>query len=376
MEEKKEIGKVKYGAEPTRHFPRYRIPAYIEIDGKRYKLKDWSLGGCAIYDLPDEYLERKWAVGNLIIPFDTFEVTVKDLKLEFLRRNPDGTVGCRFSELNPDQLSLMQDVIEAYLEGSIVSLDEFVNVVKREDLREALEASRPRPPKRTGTQETIRRVFILLIFFLFSATLIFFLLEALKVRVFTVYSLSSFVDTDLVVLRTPLTGVINLNNIKKGDELKAGQPLGSVLSPYRISVVLNSPVSGTIASIYVKNQEIAKEGDPIVGIVPTGAKFFVRSNIIHKDAEKIKLGQTVTVIFPNGREVEGRVFKITSGPKKAIAQLHSSTPVPVYANPWQYDAIKIEIPQDVVTANDVGETVVVKIDVTPKYLKPLLWWLP
>lgn len=376
MEEKKEVGKVKYRAEPKRHFPRYRIPAYIEIDGKRYKLKDWSLGGCAIYDLPDEYFEKRWAVGNLIIPFDTFEVIVKDLKLEFLRRNPDGTVGCRFTELNPEQISLMQDVIEAYLEGSIVSLDEFINVVRREDLREALEASRPTPPKRSGIQETLRRIFILLTFLLFSATLIIFLLEALKVRVFTVLPLSSFVDTDLVVLRTPITGVVQLDNVKSGDELKAGQLLGSVLSPYRISAVLKSPISGKVAALYVKNQEIAKEGDPILGIVPEGAKFFVRSNIFHKDAEKVRLGQTAKVIFPDGREFEGRIVKISSGPKKALAQLHSSTPVPVYTNPWEYDSLKIEIPQDSLTVSDIGKTVVVKIDVIPRYLKPLLGWLP
>ena len=376
MEEKKEIGKVKYKAEPKRHFPRYRIPAYIEIDGKRYKLKDWSLGGCAIYDLPDEYLERKWAVGNLIIPFDTFEVTVKDLHLEFLKRHPDGTVGCRFADLTPEQISLMQDVIEAYLEGAIVSLDEFINVVRREDLREALESSRPNPPKRSGIQETVRRVFILLLFFLLSGTLTLFLLLALKTRVFTVYPLSSFVDTDLVVLRTPLTGVVNLEKVKTGEQLKAGQPIGSVVSPYRLSIILNSPVNGTLNALYVKNGEVVKEGDPVAGIVPDGAILFVRSNVFHRDAEKVKLGQKVDVIFLDGREVEGRVVSVSSGPRKALAQLHSSTPVPVYTNPWEYDSLKIEIPQKEVTYEDVGKSVVVKIDVIPGYLRPILGWLP
>jgi len=160
-EDKPESQRIKHKAEPTRHYPRYKIPAYIEIDGKRYKLNDWSIGGCAIADLPDEYFEKKWSVGNLIVPFDTFETVIKDIKLEFLHRRPDGSVGCRFTELRPEQLSLMQDIIEAYLEGNIVTLDEFINVIKREDLRETLEGRRPKPPKRGGKEEFLRRIFVL-----------------------------------------------------------------------------------------------------------------------------------------------------------------------------------------------------------------------
>lgn len=118
-------------AEITRQHARYKIPAKMEIDGKIYKLEDWSVSGCAIENLPDELLHRKFAVGKMIFRFDDFETVVDNIKLEFINRRPNGVVGCRFTELNPQQLAILNQIIASYLAGDIITEDDIIHAVTR-----------------------------------------------------------------------------------------------------------------------------------------------------------------------------------------------------------------------------------------------------
>jgi len=371
-----EHGKIKHRAEPTRHYPRYRIPAYIEIDGKRYKLKDWSIGGCAIIGLPEEYLEKKWAVGNLIVPFDTFDTVIKNVKLEFLRKNPDGTIGCRFTDLRPDQISLMQDIIEAYLEGSIEpSVDEFINTVRREDLREALEARKPKAPKRADVEEILRRIFITVLFLTIIGVLVLFILEALYVRVYLVKAVTAFYDAPLKVIRTPASGFFKFKKpLQKGDTVKKDQVVGFMNVPGLVSFVVPSPVNGTITEVLVKDNDAVREGDPLMLVLPEGGKIYVFANILHKDLERVKIGYPARILRFDGKVVIGRIVEIKASP--SLAALHSTSPMPAYSFAWNYDRVKIEVPEDSCSMEDIGKAVEVEIDLTPKPLKPIFSHLP
>ncbi|WP_456435073.1 HlyD family efflux transporter periplasmic adaptor subunit [Thermovibrio ammonificans] len=370
------IGKMKFRAEPTRHFPRYRIPAYIEIDGKRYKLKDWSIGGCAIIGLPEEYLQKRWATGNLIVPFDTFDTVIKNIKLEFLRKNPDGTIGCRFTELRPDQISLMQDIIEAYLEGSIEpSVDEFINTIKREDLREALEARKPKAPKRAEAEEILRRIFITFLFVVIILTLVIFILEALYTRVYLVRAVSAFYDAPLKVIRTPASGFFKFKNpIHPGDRIKKDEILGFMNVPGLVSFVIPSPVEGTVTKVFVTNNDAVREGDPLMLVLPKGKRVYVFANILHKDLERVRVGDTARVIRFDGKVIIGKIVEIKASP--SLAALHSTSPMPAYSFAWNYDRVKIEIPPDSCSLDDIGNSVEVQIDLTPPLLKPVFALLP
>jgi alginate biosynthesis protein Alg44 len=367
--------RIKHKAEPTRHYPRYKIPAYIEIDGKRYKLNDWSVGGCAIADLPDEYLDRKWASGNLIVPFDTFETVIKDIKLEFLHRRPDGSVGCRFTELKPEQISLMQDIIEAYLEGNIVTLDEFINVIKREDLRETLEGRRPKPPKRGGREEFLRRVFVLSVLFSALTLLVIFLLEALHARVFIVKPVAAFYDAKLEIIRSPINGFFKTKyKWQVGDRVKKNQVIGVVDSPASFSVAIPSPVTGTVVEVYAKNLDVVRFIDPLLAVLPDGEEIYVYANILHKDMERVRVGQDVEIIRQDGRIQRGKIVAIEGSP--SLATFHSITPLPAYSLSWNYDRVKIKVIDEEVPMTDLKKSVDVVIDLTPTLLKPIFWILP
>jgi alginate biosynthesis protein Alg44 len=375
-----EENRIRHKAEPTRHYPRYRIPAYVEIDGKRYKLKDWSVAGCAVTGLPEDYFSKKWTKANLVFPFDTFDAVIKNIKLEFIRRNPDGSIGCRFSDLNPAQVSLLQDIIESYLEGDIITLDDFINVIKREDLREAIEKYRPKPPERRGKEEFLRRIFILSLLSLTVFVLVVFLLEALKVRIYTVTSQSAFYDGKIEIVRTPLSGLFSSKKpLKPGDKVYKKQILGTVISPIGGSFIVFVPDNGTIVETFVKSGLAVREGDPILAILPEKAEIYVFANVLHKETKRLRVGQEVEIIDPQtGKTFFGVIEKVLTGPQKILGSLHEATPMPPYASPWMYDAIKIrfDYKKQGITYRDLGRSVYVKIDLTPPILKPILGLLP
>ncbi len=377
--EEKQIGKIKHKAEPTRHFPRYRIPAYIEINGKRYKLKDWSLGGCSIIGLEESILNKKWAEGNLIFPFDSFDTTVKGVKLEFIRRSPDGTVGCRFTELRPDQVSIIQDVIEAYLEGTVeASLDEFINIVRREDLREALESRRPEPPKKNLFEERLRRGFILGLFATISFILIVFILEALHTRIYIIHPVSSFYDADLKVIRTPENGFfITKHKWKVGEKVWKRRLLGYIKSPFLGTFSVLFPLSGTIAKVHAVNLEPVVQGDALITMLPYKSPIYIRSNVVHQDTDRLKIGQEVEVIQYDGKVLKGKVVDVEGAPMMQTIHVNQ----PSYSYTWNYDKVKIQLilPEEERKKFDVkkiGKSVFVVIDVSPWYLKPIFWLLP
>ncbi|WP_457678117.1 efflux RND transporter periplasmic adaptor subunit [Thermovibrio sp.] len=365
---------VKHKAEPTRHFPRYRIPAYVEIDGKRYKLKDWSLGGCAIIGLPDEYLERKWGTGNLIFPFDTFETVIKDVKLEFLRRNPDGTVGCRFSDLLPEQVSLLQDIIEAYLQGEIVPLNDFINAIKREDLRESLQ-QRKKKLEQHGRLEHFRRFLAFILLLGGFLVLAFFILNALYTRVFVVKALSAFYDSNVKVIKTPLPGIFRTKHVfKPFESIKEGELIGSITAPSGAATLIYSPVNGIVLKSFLNNGDTVVQADPIISVVPNGAKVYVYANVMHQDLENITVGQSVRMKDAEGEVFYGRIKEIKAAP--SIGMVHRLNR-PTYSFAWNYDVVIIE-PDREVPISKIGEAVQVKIELIPKEIsflfKPFRRW--
>ena len=127
--EEKISSQIVHEAEITRQNTRYKIPAKMEIDGKIYKLRDWSLTGCSIIDLPKEYLNRH-TTGKMIFKFDQFETIIDNLKIECLYKK-ENYIGCCFTNLTPQQISILNQIITAYVNGDIITQDDIITAVTK-----------------------------------------------------------------------------------------------------------------------------------------------------------------------------------------------------------------------------------------------------
>lgn len=293
-------------SEITRQHARYKIPATMEIDGKEYKIDNWSLSGCAIINLPEEYLKKKFAIGKMLFKFDDFETAVDRLNIEFLRNDKYGDktiMRCRFTDIKPHQTAILNQIITAFIEGDIITQDDILQVVKRQI---TYPKKNPKPvDKKKGWS-------ILIIIYFVIFLLVAFLLYTFYTRTFIVKSIIGYVDANISVIRAPSPSYIKFfKQLHKNEEINVSMPLGIAKLIYGGSVILKSPVKGKIFSVYIPNDTFRNVGEPILSILPDKTDYYIIGHFLEEQAVKLKTGYIATVILPTGEKFKAKIIKMS-----------------------------------------------------------------
>lgn len=129
---------IAHEAEVQRQHVRLQLPIKIIIREKSLDVIDWSNSGVAFNATPLKASNIAVKTGDtfeakLNFDFQTFELTVP-LKCEVRHVNADGTrVGCRFSDMNERNISIMQYLVSAYISGDLVQVGDMLDVVSRKN---------------------------------------------------------------------------------------------------------------------------------------------------------------------------------------------------------------------------------------------------
>lgn len=113
-----------------------KIPlvAFMEVDEKRIPVKSWSESGCTPVFLPEDLKEKRWTVGNFIVPFEGFDLTIKELRIE-IENNKETTPRCNFKHLTSEQEETLKAIVDMYYRGEIFSIKNLFNALKREKVK-------------------------------------------------------------------------------------------------------------------------------------------------------------------------------------------------------------------------------------------------
>ena len=336
-------------AEITRQHARFKIPARMEIDGKIYKLKDWSLTGCAIIDLPEEYV-KKFVTGKMIFKFDQFETVIDNMKLECLYKR-DNYVGCRFTDLTPQQMAILNQIITAYINGDIVTQDDIITAVTKIQMY----------PKKKKIDEVERKKAraILTLIFVTIVIILTFLSYIIYKKLFIIEGVNGYIDSNITTLRAPYPSFIKFQkNYKKDDNISQGETVAIAhLVGGGISRIV-APVGGKVFKIHVHDQGYRDTGEPILSLIDYNATQFIHASLFAKEIKKIKIGDIAKIIF-NRQEYYGKIIKISYPEDVSIIK---SKPVEnVYANPRDFIEVLIQ-PLQKIDPKWIGTSVYVKID--------------
>jgi alginate biosynthesis protein Alg44 len=287
----------------TRQHPRYKIPAKMEIEGKLYKLEDWSVSGCAIEGLPDEIFNKRFAVGKMHFKFDDFETVVDNMKLEFVNRRPDGVVGCRFTEITPQQLAILNQIIASYLAGDIVTEDDIIHAVTR-----IITYQKKEKPKVDKKKFSL----ILLLIYSVVITLITFLLYVIYKRVYVIPTENAFIDANLTVVRAPSPCFIYYpKDLHIADKVKKGEILFDVYLVTGGVQKIASPIDGEIIKISALNGDFRNIAEPVLYILPPNSHpIYIKAHVLHKYLEKIRIGDIATVVSPTGEKFYAKLINV------------------------------------------------------------------
>lgn len=347
--------RMRHEAEVTRQTARYKIPGSIEIDGKRYRLYDWSVAGCGIRSLPHDYIGAL-VNARLIFDFDDFTTVIDDIKVEILNneRMIDGesVIGGRFTDLTKSQRAILNQIISAYLVGDIVTEEDIIHAVSRQITY----------PERKPVQLDRKRAYgIVGVIYTFVALLVLFLFYTMYRRVYVVPSINAYVDANVTAIRSPSPSYIQfLQELKPGMKLRKNDPVAvaHLISGGLRKIV--SRVDGVIYQVTMHDGEFRNVDEPILLLLPdSNATTFIVANIYHKDLDKIRVGQRAEVTMADGREFQATITRVEV-PEAEVVRVPKVLGN-IYATARNYDKVFLK-PEIELETDTIDESVVVEID--------------
>jgi alginate biosynthesis protein Alg44 len=353
---KKASGQILHEAEITRQHVRYKIPAQIEIDNKRYNLVDWSISGCAIENLPSLYCEEsKHAIVKIIFKFDDFTTIIDNISIDFICKKRavknSKMVGGRFQNLNPAQMAIFNQIITAYLNGDIITENDIIHAVSKQITY---------PKKVEKKLEKKKADKLLILIYMTIIFLVTFLLFVAYQRLFVVQTLNAYVDTNITAIRSPYPSYIKyMPPLKKGEKIDTNETLAIAYFVGGGVLPIRSVVKGTIYKIDVLDGEFRDSAEPICMIVPDGSKPYIVAHFEHKYFKKITIGDIAKVRLADGGIIKAKIVSIT--PAQRVSLEHTKVLANIYNQARDYDSIVLR-PLKPLPLKYVDTTVYVTID--------------
>jgi len=351
-ENKQAARQIVHEAEITRQHTRYKIPAKIEIEGKLYTLQDWSLSGCAIENLPQEYCQNKKSYqAKIIFNFDDFVTMVEHINIDFICKRNSSNVGGRFHNLNPAQLAILNQIITAYVSGDIITQGDIIHAVTKQITY----------PKKIEKKVNKKKAdFLLIVIYLVIIALVSFLSFVAYQRTFVVQTLNAYIDANLISLKTPHPSYITFPKpLHEGKKVKVGDTIAIAHFIGGGTQRIISSVDGKIYSINALNNEFKNTAEPICTILEKNSKSYIVTHLNHKNIQKISLGNIAKVRLADNTIIKAKVTKIL--PAQSVIIKHTKTIANIYTQARDYDTVILQ-PLEKIDTQYINSSVFVTID--------------
>ena len=309
-------------AEVHRQHVRLKIPIGVEIDGTRYVVDDWSMGGFGVASPMTSRQPGERFPVRLIFPFEDFEIS---LRLDCQTIYVEGELprfGCRFLALSQGQISLFRYIVDAYLSGEIVTGGDLLAVAGRDNTAEARSQAQLFSP--FLAEDTAGRRWRRYIGYAFLAlaglALAVFVATGLQERFLTVATDTAVIEAPLFRIKAPVAGTV-VSAIQPDAILRAGDPVARFNGPDGSSVVVPSPCECSLHDWSVEPGQFAQQGEPVATLVAVDRPLVVRAQVPWDKATSLTVGQVAEISVPGKPETySGQVdhidFKVPLGTRR------------------------------------------------------------
>lgn len=304
-----------HDSEIHRQHVRLKIPVQVELDGVRYQVDDWSLGGFGVESVmtarqPGEHF---WA--RMIFPFEEFEMSMRLEARMVYADHEHGRFGCALAGFSKEQMAVFRYLVDAYLSGELVSAGDVLQV-------RAIGASAHRPPipddldrqdrlpARFG-EGSLKRLALGLAGLALLALIAFGVLERFRVATAD----GGFVDAAIRQVRAPANGPF-LALVTRGESVLNGDLLGTVQLEQGVSRPVTSPCDCVVIDRLIGDGETVQTGDALFAMVRAGDAPVVRAQLPLDRVERLEIGDRVEFRMPGRPGVmSGEVERIDLRPR-------------------------------------------------------------
>lgn len=325
---------IKHEAEYTRQHARFKIPATLIVDHQSYPIKDWSVSGVSVSDVPEEIGNQLVHQAAIEFDFSVFKLTAP-VEIEVVRHDPETHVlACRFSNLEKNTLLLFHYVINAFLAGEVVTAGDLIHIVSREGFtKENLD-------KRLQTESGGFRRFLSSVWRWFGHLILFSIFAILTAfLIFTAYKRLYVVDANMAIVTAPQTTVVRAPGdgifspaaaMQSGDVLAKGDTLGMLRFTTGGTMMIASPCDCIIIDSHLSNGGFFAKGDPLFSFIPSDFRLHVTADLMPHDVRKLVIGQRTEVRFINGNTYDGHVMDLKAGkPGLVSVVVETEQPLPL-----------------------------------------------
>ncbi len=223
MTEKKGI---EYHSQDQRKHYRITTPLLVNVDGKTYKTKDWSIGGLSLTNFHHEVNQGDILDLKVLIKFQDFNISF-DAKSKVIG-NKDNKLHLKFEDLSDRSKNILQFFSQSIISGQMVDIED---TIKRIDIpinfqeENIDEQKNKRPPfLRLPLKTMFFTTFYLtlgLLLFIYIALVVYSNFVHMKIE-------SAVVSAPIENIVSPFDGVLSQVYVGKDAILKPQEPLVSI----------------------------------------------------------------------------------------------------------------------------------------------------
>lgn len=309
-------------AEVHRQHVRLKIPIGVEVDGTRYVVDDWSMGGFGVATpITSRQPGERFPV-RLIFPFEDFEVSLR-LDCQMIYVDPDTErFGCRFLALSQGQLSLFRYLVDAYLSGEIVTGGDVLSVAGRDNTAEARSQAQIFSPfleeERQGRRWRRYAGYGLLL--AAGLGLAAFVGAGAQERFLTVGTDQAVIEAPIYRLKAPIAGTVE-SSVAPDAIVRPGQAVARVVGSGAAAATLTSPCECILHDWGVASGQFAQQGEQVATLVAVDRPLVVRAQLPWNKAKGVVVGQVAEISVPGKPETyRGQVdridFKLPLSPRR------------------------------------------------------------
>jgi alginate biosynthesis protein Alg44 len=301
-------------SEVQRQHIRLPIPAHAIIQNNAYALKDLSSGGFSLKDVKGTFPVSRNLPISLRFTFPHFSMDVPlESQIQYYNEGAH-QLGCRFINLKPEQISAINHVISAYIAGDIVTADNMLTIISRDNfakIRKQSSANENVSPRINLRRQIPGLIAILLMGVLATA----FIASNIYRHVFTIETSEAVVMADDLNLSSPISGkmeyLIQPNSfiVTEGEEIAAVDS-GAVVP----RTIIKSPCNCYVAERYMAEGDYISVDKPLVRLIPISSRPWVQSLLSHRAASDLQIGNRATIKILGVRNpIEGQIVRMKSG---------------------------------------------------------------
>lgn len=283
-----------HDAEVHRQHVRLKVPIQVEIDGVRYQVDDWSVGGFGVESVMISREPRERFPVRLIFPFEEFEMSLR-LDARMVYANQDhGRFGCAFVGCSREQVAVLRYLAGAYLSGEVVSAGDILRIRPSERAGEVRPERDPGPapglPARRGRLRRVARPAGL------GLALGLLAVAALGIRELPLGSTAytGVVEAPLSLLRAPAAGRFEAR-LAAGEAAAPGALVGTIRPPGGEALPLESPCRCAVLETLARNGETRRAGEPLMALIEADEPLMIRTQTALEEVGRLGPGKRVEI---------------------------------------------------------------------------------